>query len=331
MYRNPKSWTDALDKRIDEDNLRELKLRNKGVDFISNDYLGMARSVGFNKKLHDIININPHFLQGTTGSRLISGNTQHCEEVEAFLAKVHHVESALLCPSGYLANLALFSSLASRHDTILVDEKIHRSVHDGCMMSLATKKKFRHNDLSHLEDLLKKSVGNIFIAVESLYSMDGDFAPLAEIVALTEKYKAFLIVDEAHAVGIFGKGIVAESQFQDKITATVVTYGKAFGLHSAAILGSEILKSYLVNFASPIIYSTAMPDYQALSIKAAYDFLRNDSSRVNRLFDRIKFFRNQNIKTDSHDKSPIQMIRELNATQLENLKEELKQEQILSY
>lgn len=331
MYRNPQSWIDALDKRIDEHCFRELKLPNKDSDFMSNDYLGMAKSTDFHKTLNDLININPQVLQGATGSRLISGNTKWCTNIEVFLAKIHQVESVLLCPSGYVANLALFSCIASRYDKILVDEQVHRSVHDGCRMSFATKKKFRHNDLEHLEYLLQKSSGNLFVAVESLYSMEGDFAPLTEIIALTEKYKAFLIVDEAHAIGVFGKGIVAQTQLQHKILATVVTYGKAFGLHGAAILGSHILKSYLINFASPIIYSTAMTDYQALSIKAAYDFLENDSSRVSRLLDRIKYFKNQNIKTDSHDNSPIQMIRGLNPTQLENLQEELKQNHILSY
>jgi len=331
MYRNPQSWEDALSKREKEHCLRALKISKNGSDFMSNDYLGMARSVDFQEKLTELINASPNILQGTTGSRLISGNTECCTDTESFLAEVHQVESALLCPSGYAANLALFSCIASRNDTILVDEKVHRSVHDGCMMSFATKRKFGHNDLEHLEHLLRKSSGNVFIAVESLYSMEGDFAPLEEIVTLTEKHKAFLIVDEAHAIGVFGNGIVAQSQLQDKIMATLVTYGKAFGLHGAAILGSNTLKSFLVNFASPLIYSTAMPDYQALSIREAYSFLENHTSRVDQLFDRIRYFRSQNIKSNSHKNSPIQMIRNLGQKQLENLQQELEQKNILSY
>lgn len=172
---------------------------------MSNDYLGIAGNKAFQQHLLELLNINPELLSGATGSRLISGNSLVYEQAEGFITKVHEVESALLFPSGYKANLALFSCIAGRYHTILVDELVHRSVHDGCTLSYAQKKKFRHNDLNHLEYLLSRTTGSVFIAVESLYSMDGDFAPLQEIITLAERYAAWVIVDEAHAVGVFGK------------------------------------------------------------------------------------------------------------------------------
>ncbi|MCS3528997.1 pyridoxal phosphate-dependent aminotransferase family protein [Chryseobacterium sp. JUb7] len=321
----------ALDKRKEEGILRILKPPKKGVDFYSNDYLGFAR----NRELQDLLLMkiieNPEILSGSTGSRLISGNSMIVTEIEAFIAKEHQYESALLFPSGYNANLALFSTLPSRHDTIIVDEFIHRSVHDACAMSHAKKIKFRHNDPESLENVLKRQKRNCYIAVESLYSMDGDGAPLDEICELAEKYSAYLIVDEAHAFGVFGKGLVNQNQLQNRVFATVITYGKALGMHGAAILSSELIKSYLINFASPFIYTTSSPDFHGISIKTGYDFLALNQKISMHLQNNIKIFRNQNLMSLSSGNSPVQAVLMPDNERLRKIQQTLFENGLISY
>lgn len=303
------SWFSALAERKVAGNYRSLSCAVTGIDFRSNDYLGFAKDNVFLSRLACVIQSNSACLAGATGSRLISGNSEMAGTVETFIAQQHGTGSALLFPSGYKANLALFSCIARRNDTIIVDELIHRSVHDACMLSKATKWKFRHNDLGHLENLLKKSKARTFIAVESLYSMDGNFAPLIEIVALAKRYEAFVIVDEAHATGVFGLGLVHEYGLNDGFIASVVTYGKALGVSGAAILGPQLLKEYLVNFASPFIYSTAMPDVQLLQIREAYLHLSNNKLAGTVLQQNIRRFRAHQVHSISADKSPVQVVR----------------------
>ncbi|MVZ66640.1 aminotransferase class I/II-fold pyridoxal phosphate-dependent enzyme [Sphingobacterium sp. DK4209] len=292
------SWQAKLVNRIEDSTVRTLKMQRDCVDFSSNDYLGLARNPLFQGDLMSIVLKYPSALKGATGSRLISGNTRTQEEVETFLAQRYGVESALLMSSGYIANLSLVSSLALRGDTILVDELIHRSVHDGCQMSAATKWKFRHQDLNHLESLLKKARGQIWVLVESIYSMDGDYAPLADLIDLTEAYGANLIVDEAHAVGVYGNGLVYEQGLMSRVFATVITFGKAMGFHGAAVLASQELNDYLVNFASPIIYSTGNSDLMALSIQAAYQFIDKNPTLREQLQQRIMYFNSHLKRTD---------------------------------
>jgi len=304
----PDNFRKALNKRRQEGTLRMLNFKKAGTDFYSNDYLGFARNHELRDLLLKKICENPEIIAGSTGSRLISGNSIVVAETEIFIAKEHQYESALLFPSGYLANLALFSALPGRHDTLIIDERIHRSVHDACRMSYAKKLRFRHNDMESLEHVLKRQKGPCYIAVESLYSMDGDVAPLQGICELAEKYGAHLIVDEAHAFGVFGKGLVTEHQLQDRVFATVVTYGKALGMHGAAILSGDLIKSYLINFASPFIYTTAAPDFQWISIKTGYEFLAVDPKNRMHLQENIKIFRSRNILSPSSESSPIQAV-----------------------
>jgi len=299
---------EALEKRKQTGILRTLRNRKEGVDFYSNDYLGFAKNKTFLNLLLKTVQENPELLKGSTGSRLISGNTSVVTETEEFIAKEHQYEAALLFSSGYNANLALFASLPGRHDTVIVDEKIHRSVHDGCKMSNAKKIKFRHNDCGHLESILKRQNGTVYIAVESLYSMDGDFCPLKEIADLAVKYNAALIVDEAHAFGVFGYGLVHRLSIHEKVLATVVTYGKALGTHGAAVLTNDIIKSYLINFASPFIYTTASHDFLWMSISKGYEFLNENNTAPAQLQKNISIFRKGNIKSPSDENSPIQSI-----------------------
>jgi len=219
MPSNTSCFQESLDKRKEEGTLRRLKLQSDGVDFYSNDYLGFARNKELQNILLQKIMENPEMLSGSTGSRLISGNSDVATSVEHFIAQKHQFESALLFPSGYNANLALFSTLPSRHDVVIVDEQIHRSVHDACKLSNAKKLKFKHNDTEDLENILRRQEGHCYIAIESLYSMEGDFAPIQEIASIAGKYKASLIVDEAHAFGVFGYGLIEKYQLQHQVSA----------------------------------------------------------------------------------------------------------------
>jgi 8-amino-7-oxononanoate synthase len=241
----------ALDLRQQQGLLRKLAVNEGLEDFCSNDYLGLSR-----------LTFTPTQKHGSTGSRLISGNDLLTEEVETYLADFFHQEAALIFNSGYDANVGLFSSVPQKGDTILYDELMHASARDGIRLSFAKSYHFAHNDLADLEQKLQKAQGNIFVAVESIYSMDGDAAPLTEIAHLCKKYNAHLIVDEAHAGGVFGKhgeGLVTELNLDDTVFAKLITFGKAYGSHGSVILGSNHLRNYLINFARSFIYTTALP------------------------------------------------------------------------
>ena len=247
---------EALQKRISNSSLRKLSVRKNLIDFCSNDYLGFARSTEIFEMAKQYSEESFH-LNGSSGSRLISGNTEIAENLENYLAKFHLSESALLFNSGYDANLGLFSSVLGRNDTVIFDENIHTSVKDGIRLSPAKKVSFRHNDLVQLEAKINSAQGNIFVAIESVYSMDGDIAPLKDMAELCQKYTAKLIVDEAHSNGIYGKdgrGMCIDAEVEKKVFARVYTFGKALGCHGAVVCGSEILKEYLINFARSFIY-----------------------------------------------------------------------------
>ena len=234
---------DFLVKRVSirekEGLLRKLSSENNLIDFSSNDYLGFARS----DELKNIISSEAGALNfkpktGSTGSRLLTGNTKYAEELECFIAQFHKAEAGLIFNSGYDANLGLISSAAKKGDVIFYDELSHASIYDGARLSKSESFPFRHNDLNHLEERLEyfseKKYENCFVIVESVYSMDGDFSPLKEIAALCEKYNANLIVDEAHATGVFGskgEGKVVELNLEKKVFARVHTFGKALGCH----------------------------------------------------------------------------------------------------
>ncbi|TZF84481.1 8-amino-7-oxononanoate synthase [Pedobacter sp. BS3] len=271
---------ERLRERSKSKALRELQVNTSRIDFCSNDYLGFSRSPVLKQLISNELKRYPDYPNGSTGSRLISGNDRYTEQLEQEIAGLHEAQSGLLFNSGYDANIGLFSAILQRGDTVITDELIHASIIDGIRLSHANRFTFRHNDLTHLEDKLKAAKGNIFIAVESIYSMDGDEAPLLEIAQLAEKYQAALIVDEAHATGILGPnscGLVQQYGLSKRIFARVVTFGKAMGVHGAIVLGSDVLKSYLINFARSFIYTTAAPFYTHAAIKAAYRLLREEN------------------------------------------------------
>jgi 8-amino-7-oxononanoate synthase len=281
-----------LQKRIKDLSIRNLSAMPPPIDFCANDYLGFARSEALAVLTKQNLKSLGHFKNGSTGSRLLSGNTAYTEQTEQFIANFHGFDAGLIFNSGYDANVGLLSAVPQRGDTIITDELIHASIIDGCRLSHATRYKFAHNDLHDLAAKLKLSSGNIFVMVESVYSMDGDIAPLTEISALCEEYAANLIVDEAHAVGVFGeqgKGLVHENELQIKVFATVVTFGKALGGHGAVVLGSKNLRHYLINFSRSFIYTTAAPIHNIAAIKAGYQLLSEIDIDV--LQDKIALFR----------------------------------------
>ncbi|MEO3406152.1 pyridoxal phosphate-dependent aminotransferase family protein [Mucilaginibacter sp. CAU 1740] len=272
-------------------NYRTLKPESGLTDFCSNDYLGFAHSPALKQSIATEVENHPLSLNGSAGSRLLSGNIQYAEELEKQIADWHQSEAGLLFNSGYDANLGLLSSLAQRGDTIILDELVHASIIDGARLSYANRYSFKHNDLESLESKLKLAKGTCYVVIESVYSMDGDTPPLLEILNLTEKYDAALIVDEAHAVGLYPKGIVCELALQQRIFARLVTFGKALGSHGAIILGSANLRSYLVNFARPFIYTTAAPFHQLAAIKMAYELLSVSDDSIISLKNNIRLFK----------------------------------------
>ena len=262
-----------LKKRFEDGLFRSLEVEESNlIDFASNDYLGLSNQYSLKKNsqlrhLNSIVppnfktdNLRNNVKSGSTGSRLISGNFKEISDLEIKLAQFLKTESCLIFNSGYSANLSLFSTLPSRHDTIIFDEYIHASTRDGIRLSHAKSLSFKHNDIKDLERKFKVSNGNIFVAIESLYSMDGDFSDIQSFLEICDRYKAYLLVDEAHTSGISGKngeGLVVELGLEKKILGRVHTFGKAFGSHGGAIVGSSILINYLINFSRQFIYTTA--------------------------------------------------------------------------
>lgn len=265
-----------LQGRQNELSFRQLEQNNHLVDFASNDYLGLARNEELRQKTDEDYRILIQLPSGATGSRLISGNHPFYEQLESQIAAYHDAASGLIFNSGYDANLGFFSAVPQPGDVVFADELVHASIRDGLKMTRAASSYFLHNNLNDLEEKLRQPAANKFIAVESIYSMDGDFAPLTELVELAEKYGANLVVDEAHATGIFGpkgEGRVVALGLQNRVYARVHTFGKALGGHGAIVLGSTVLRSFLINYARSFIYTTALPLHSLLWAKNAYDIM----------------------------------------------------------
>ncbi len=304
--------TERLNQRKTSNSLRSLKTESGLFDFCSNDYLSFSRSAELKERFELEVAKHPDYRLGSSGSRLLAGNDKFSEDLESEIAQFHNAESSLLFNSGYDANVGIFSSLPQRGDTIICDEYIHASIIDGVRLSHATRFVFKHNDLGSLEEKLKASGGKIFIAVESVYSMDGDEAPLKEICDLAEKFNAAVIVDEAHAIGVFGnygRGITDDLGLNSKVFARVVTFGKALGVHGAAVLGSADLRDYLINYSRSFVFTTAAPYLSHLAVKVAYDFLKTNGHQTY-LHERIQEFRS-NLKSNSRlikSRSAIQAL-----------------------
>lgn len=265
-------------------------------DFSSNDYLGLSTDGTLTKAVLCSLESTGGRC-GSTGSRLISGNSSLAEEVERIASRVHQSESALLFQSGYNANLGLISALARENICILYDESVHASTRDGIRLGRAKSYPFRHGDLNHLEHRLKHQTLKTYVCVEAVYSMSGQRAPLTDLVQLVDRYKASLIVDEAHSAGLYGHngaGLVSELGLADRVFARVVTYGKAYGCQGAVVLGSSVLREYLINYARCFVYSTSLGAFSLEAILRSYDLI-NKYGEVRRRYleDSINHFQNE--------------------------------------
>jgi 8-amino-7-oxononanoate synthase len=272
-------------------NFRQLSAENNLIDFCSNDYLGFARSPEMRQLIEAEMSNYAEHKSGATGSRLISGNLSYTERLEQHIAGYHNAQAGLIFNSGYDANTGLFSAILQRGDTVIADELIHASIIDGIRLSHANRFTFRHNDMESLEGKLKNAKGLCYVVIESVYSMDGDAPPLGEIINLCSTYHANLIVDEAHALGLFSKGMVSELQFEQKVFARIITFGKALGCHGAIVLGSPLLREYLINFARSFIYTTALPFHALASIRVAYQLLQTATGEISKLKNNIALFK----------------------------------------
>ncbi|MBL6448193.1 aminotransferase class I/II-fold pyridoxal phosphate-dependent enzyme [Fulvivirga sp. 29W222] len=270
---------------------RALSLTGNLTDFTSNDYLGLARS-GELALLINSLNENAH-RNGSTGSRLLSGNSVLIETTETQLCTIFRSEKALIFNSGYNANIAALSSIPQRGDTIIYDELSHASIKDGARLSLAKRLSFKHNNLEDLELKVRSSEGNVFIVVESVYSMDGDFCPLEELVGIAEKYGSHIILDEAHTTGLIGKsgsGLAVKLGLEKDILIRIYTFGKAMGIHGACVVCNSYLAEYLINFSRPFIYTTALSPHSILSISGAFTYLAKHEDLQKTAENRIQLF-----------------------------------------
>lgn len=281
----PKKLQHKIETRKAVNAFRSLGKHTELVDFSSNDYLGLSANKSIFQEASKLLRENDLEINGATGSRLLSGNYSLYKIAEDAIAEFHGVESALIYNSGYDANVGFFSCIPQRGDIILYDELCHASIRDGIQMSHAKAYKFKHNDLLELEKELsvraqsKTKNLEIYVVTESVFSMDGDQPNLKELTSICKKYKAHLVVDEAHAVGVLGEkgeGLVQTLKLENFVFARIVTFGKALGCHGAAILGGNELKNYLVNFSRSFIYTTALPPHSVATIVATYNFLKSD-------------------------------------------------------
>lgn len=317
-----------LAERGQNGSLRSLKPFAGGIDFYSNDYLGMARNPLIAERVPVLLaGAGLHVRNGSGGSRLLSGNFAFYEETEAFLAKFYGAGSALVYHSGYDALLGTLSCLPARGDTVLYDELVHASARDGIRLSWAKSRSFAHNDVNDLETRLQKAEGHVFVVVESLYSMDGDLAPLAEMAELQQRYGFTWLIDEAHAGGVYGeqgRGL-AQGQGHPENTVRFVTFGKAYGTEGACVLGPAVLRDYLVNFSRPFIYTTApAPEFFA-KIRAAAEIGTQADPERGRLMENIRYFRAKFSPYMACTDSAIQIYRPGNVERLRQQAERLSQ------
>jgi len=260
----------------------------KGVDFTSNDYLGLANSPRLKAAIADALDRGVPV--GAGGSRLLRGNHPEHEALEAEAAAFFGAEKALYFGSGFAANTALFATLPQRGDLIVCDALIHASVHAGIASSKADRVFAAHNDVGAFDAAIsdwrrKGGKGRPWLAVESLYSMDGDIAPIAELAELAKRHDGFLVIDEAHATGIYGpqgRGLAADIENRDTVLV-LHTCGKAMGLSGALLQLPAILGDYLVNRARNFIYSTAPSPLMAAGVREALRVIADEPERRQKL------------------------------------------------
>jgi 8-amino-7-oxononanoate synthase len=287
------SYVTALNVLQNDDRLRSLKPRT-GIDFSSNDYLALASAPRMRRAVSAAVEAGTPI--GAGGSRLLRGNCEEHESLEAAAAEFFGAEAAIFFGSGYVANFAVLTTLPQRGDLLVLDQLVHASIHEGARAGRAEFRQSRHNDPQSVETTIRDwraqgGTGRVWIVVESLYSMDGDFAPLQVLIAIADRHDAFLMVDEAHATGVYGeqgRGLTACYEGRENLVA-VHTCGKALGAAGALVTTTRLLRDFIVNRCRPFIFSTAPSPLMAVAVREALLILRQEPERQQRLTDLIAF------------------------------------------
>lgn len=303
MNQFPEKLAKIVATRKNEQTFRQFSSIDGRIDFLSNDYLGFAKNETLFSKTFQLLLNESIAGNGSGGSRLLSGNHKLYANLEPLLASFYKAKSALVFNSGYDANMGFFSAVPQRGDLIFYDKLIHASIREGIRMSNAKAYHFTHNDIDDLKKKIQLNKAllsegaNIYVVTESVFSMDGDTPDLKAIVTFTKTNGYYLIVDEAHAVGIYGtngEGIVPKLKLEQNVFARIVTFGKAYGCHGAAVLGSKELCDYLINFAKPFIYSTALTPHTLATIISAHEFHKvSGKEEVEKLTKNITYFKKE--------------------------------------
>lgn len=295
-----KLFKEKLLKIKSENNYREMK-SVAGIDFSSNDYLGLAGHPQIKQSIISALNSGVDI--GSSGSRLLSGNKKEHIELEEYAADYFGADSCLFFSSGFLANYAIFTTLPDRKDFIIYDELIHASVRDGIHASLAKSVKFKHNDLNSLREEVEKAQSlnaqSIWISIESVYSMDGDIADVNRILDLIKNQNnVYLVIDEAHATGIFGEGGKGFSfGIKNENIITLHTCSKGLGVSGALICASSEIVEYMINKSRPFIYTTAESPIIAVAVKEALKISSEESWRRENLLELVKYTDKNHLKT----------------------------------
>jgi len=265
----------------------------KVILLCSNNYLGLATHPWVKEAAKQAIDT---YGAGSGASRLVSGNSELYQELEERLARLKGTEAAIVFASGYAANVGTISALVGRRDAVYCDRLNHASIYDACLLSRADIKRYPHGDTASLERLLRNSPirGKRLIVSDGVFSMDGDIAPLMELVRLAEEYSAILMVDDAHGTGVLGDngaGTVAHCGLEGRVPVQMGTLSKALGGLGGFVAGSQTLVNYLVNKARPLIYSTALPPPVLASCVAALNVLEQEPQLQNKLAENAVFLR----------------------------------------
>jgi 8-amino-7-oxononanoate synthase len=283
----------ALQALNDQDRLRRLAPRS-GIDFGSNDYLALASAPRMKKAVAAALEAGTPI--GAGGSRLLRGNCDEHERLEAEAARFFGAETALFFSGGYVANFAVLTTLPQQGDLLVLDSLVHASIHEGARAGRAEFRESAHNDPASVEDTIrdwraKGGTGRVWIVAESLYSMDGDFAPLKELVAIADRHDAFLVIDEAHATGVYGeqgRGLTAPYEGRENLVV-VHTCGKALGAAGALVTASRVLRDFMVNRCRPFIFATAPSPLMAVAVQEALSILKDEPEWQQRLASLVAF------------------------------------------
>jgi 8-amino-7-oxononanoate synthase len=281
-------------RNLDQGQQRRGLTPRAGIDFSSNDYLALADAPRMKEAVVAAIEAGTPI--GSGGSRLLRGNCREHEALEAEAARFFGAETALFFGAGYVANFSVLTTLPQRGDLLVLDSLVHASIHEGARAGRAEFCHAAHNDLQSFESVIrdwraKGGTGRIWIVVESLYSMDGDFAPLEQLVALADRHDAFLLVDEAHATGVYGdqgRGLTAAYDGRENLIV-VHTCGKALGAAGALVTMTRVLRDFMVNRSRPFIFATAPSPLMAVAVREALLILQQEPTHQRRLASLVAF------------------------------------------